>query len=43
MTDEYVGSHYFKSLTQLEMSWGDTLHHLGQVSQRMTDTAGVFA
>ncbi|HNI84724.1 MAG TPA: acyl-CoA dehydrogenase family protein, partial [Ottowia sp.] len=43
VTDEYVGSHYFKSLTQLEMSWGDTLHHLGQVSQRMTDTAGVFA
>ncbi|MEZ5606063.1 MAG: acyl-CoA dehydrogenase family protein [Burkholderiaceae bacterium] len=43
VTDEYVGSHYFKYLTQLEMSWGDTLHHLGQVSERMTETAGVFA
>ena len=43
VTDEYVGSHYFKSLTQLEMTWGDTLHHLGEVSQRMTETAGVFA
>ena len=43
VTDEYVGSHYFKYLTQLEMSWGDTLHHLGQVSEHMTDTAGVFA
>ena len=43
VTDEYVGSHYFKKLTQLEMSCGDTLHHLGEVSQRMTETAGVFA
>ena len=43
VTDEYVGSHYFKKLTQLEMSFGDTLHHLGEVSARMQDTAGVFA
>ncbi len=43
VTDEYAGSHYFKRLTQLEMTWGDTLHHLGEVSDRMTDTAGVFA
>ena len=43
VTDEYIGSHYFKYLTQLELSWGDTLHHLGQVSERMQDTAGVFA
>ncbi len=42
VTDEYIGSHYFKSLTQLEMTFGDTLHHLGQVSERMKDTAGVF-
>lgn len=42
VTDEYVGSHYFKYLTQLEISWGDTLHHLGEVSERMQDTAGVF-
>jgi alkylation response protein AidB-like acyl-CoA dehydrogenase len=43
MTDEYVASHYFKKLTQLEMTFGDTLHHLGEVSARMQDTAGVFA
>ncbi len=43
MTDEYIGSHYFKELTQLKMSFGDTLHHLGEVSARMQDTAGVFA
>ncbi len=43
MTDEYLGSHYFKKLTQLEMMFGDSLHHLGEVSSRMQDTAGVFA
>ncbi len=43
VTDEYIVSHYFKKLTQLDMTFGDTLHHLGQVSARMQDTAGVFA
>lgn len=43
VTDEYIGSHYFKKLTQLELQWGDSLHHLGEVSARMQDTAGVFA
>ncbi len=43
VTDEYIVSHYFKKLTQLEMSFGDSLHHLGEVSSRMQDTAGVFA
>ncbi|MFG6466893.1 acyl-CoA dehydrogenase family protein [Roseateles sp. BYS87W] len=43
VTDEYAGSHYFKRLTAMEMQWGDTLHHLGEVSARMQDTAGVFA
>jgi alkylation response protein AidB-like acyl-CoA dehydrogenase len=43
VTDEYAGSHYFRKLTQLEMSFGDSLHHLGEVSARMQDTAGVFA
>ena len=43
VTDEYIGSHYFKKLTQLEMTFGDTLHHLGEVSARMEETAGVFA
>jgi len=43
VTDEYIVSHYFKKLTQLEITWGDTLHQLGEVSERMQDTAGVFA
>jgi alkylation response protein AidB-like acyl-CoA dehydrogenase len=43
VTDEYIGSHYFRKLTALELSFGDTLHHLGEVAERMQDTAGVFA
>ncbi len=43
VTDEYIVSHCFKKLTQLEMTFGDTLHHLGEVSARMKETAGVFA
>ena len=43
VTDEYLGSHYFKRLTMLETVFGDTQHHLGEVSARMQDTAGVFA
>lgn len=43
VTEEYIVSHYFKKLTQLEMTFGDTLHHLGEVSARMQATAGVFA
>ena len=43
VTDEYIVSHYFRKLTQMEMTFGDTLHHLGEVSTRMQDTAGVFA
>ncbi len=42
-TDEYIASHIFKRLTMLELTLGDTLHHLGEVSARMQDTAGVFA
>ena len=42
-TDECSASHYFKRLAMLEMTYGDTLHHLGEVSSRMQDTAGVFA
>ena len=42
-TDEYIASHYFKRLTMLELTLGDTMHHLGEVSARMQDTAGVFA
>ncbi|MBV8617793.1 MAG: acyl-CoA dehydrogenase family protein [Curvibacter sp.] len=43
VTDEYIVSHYFKKLTQLEMTFGDSLFQLGEVSRRMQDTAGVFA
>lgn len=43
VTDEYIASHYFKRLTVMEMSYGDTLHQLGEVSARMQNTAGVFA
>lgn len=43
VTDEYMISHCFKKLTQLEMTFGDSLHHLGEVSNRMQNTAGVFA
>ena len=43
VTDELIVSHYFKKLTQLEMTYGDSLHQLGEVSARMQETAGVFA
>ena len=43
VTDEYICSHYFRKLTQLEMTFGDSMHHLGEVSKRMQDSAGVFA
>lgn len=43
VTDEYVGSHYFKKLTQLELTFGDTAHHLGEVSARMQEGASVSA
>src|SRR5205085_1542257 len=43
VTEEYAGSHYFKRLTVLEMTFGDTMQHLGEVAARMQDTAGVFA
>ncbi len=43
VTDEYIVSHYFKRLTQLELSFGDSMYHLGEVSKRMQDSAGVFA
>jgi len=43
VTNEYMISHYFKALTHMEISYGDSLHQLGEVSARMQDTAGVFA
>ena len=43
VTDEYIVSHYFKKLTQLEMAFGDTLYHLAGISADMQATASVFA
>ncbi|HOL36402.1 MAG TPA: acyl-CoA dehydrogenase family protein [Rubrivivax sp.] len=43
ITDEYLGSHYFKRLTMLELAFGDTMHHLGAVSRGLRASAGVFA
>ena len=43
VTDEYIVGHYVKRLTQIEMTFGDTLHHLGTVAASMQNTAGVFA
>jgi alkylation response protein AidB-like acyl-CoA dehydrogenase len=43
VTDEYAASHYFKRLTVIEMTYGDSLFHLGEVSARMQESAGVFA
>jgi alkylation response protein AidB-like acyl-CoA dehydrogenase len=43
VTDEYSAGHYFKYLTSIELSLGDRYHHLGEVSCRMGDSAGVFA
>jgi hypothetical protein len=30
-------------MTQMEMSYGDSMHQLGEVATRMQDSAGVFA
>ena len=43
VTDEYVGSHYFKRLTMIELAFGDSNYQIGEVAARMQDTAGVFA
>lgn len=42
LTDEHVVSHLFRRLTQMEMSFGDSMHHLAEVSARMRTTAGVI-
>jgi alkylation response protein AidB-like acyl-CoA dehydrogenase len=42
VTDEYSAGHFFKYLTTIELSLGDSNHHLGQVANRMTETSGVF-
>ena len=42
VTHEYIAGHYFKYLTTIEMSLGDSYYHLGEVAHRMKDSAGVF-
>lgn len=43
LTDEYIASHYFKRLTMMEITFGDTLHHLGEVANQMEGTTvGVY-
>ena len=39
---KYIISHYFKHLTQIEMTMGDSMHHLAYISDNLQETAGVF-
>jgi alkylation response protein AidB-like acyl-CoA dehydrogenase len=43
VTHEYSAGHYFKYLTAIELSLGDSNHQLGEVAARMQSTAGVFS
>lgn len=43
VTDDCIASHHFKRLTCIELTLGDTLHHLGDLSTGLQDSAGVFA
>jgi len=43
VSDESVVGHAFKRLSCMELQFGDTLQHLGQVAALMRDEAGVFA
>jgi len=43
MTDEYIVSHCFRRLTQLELLHGGSLHHLAIVSELMDEAAGVIS
>jgi alkylation response protein AidB-like acyl-CoA dehydrogenase len=43
LTDEYIVSHYFKKLTQLEVSFGDGMFQLSEISSHMGADAGVFS
>lgn len=36
MTDEYVGSHYFKRLAMIELTLGDSAYHLGRFAESMS-------
>ncbi|KKW68420.1 acyl-CoA dehydrogenase [Lampropedia cohaerens] len=42
MTDAYIGSHYFKRLTQLGLLWGDAHYHLDVVSAWMNEHASAI-
>lgn len=41
MTDEYVGSHFFKRLTCIELSFGDSTHHLGALSALLVESGRI--
>lgn len=43
MTDEHEASHCFRRLTALELQFGDSLHHLGEVAARLRDSTQVLA
>jgi alkylation response protein AidB-like acyl-CoA dehydrogenase len=40
MADELAVSHYFKRLTMIDMTFGDSTHHLGVVSDAILQEAG---
>ena len=42
LTEEYMAAHYFKRLTVLELTYGDTLHHLGEVSAGLDEMLQVY-
>ena len=33
VTDEYIGSHYFKRLTMIDRAFGDADHHLRELAR----------
>jgi alkylation response protein AidB-like acyl-CoA dehydrogenase len=43
VTDEYIVQPLLQEADAAGNEFGDTLHHLGEVSARMQDSAGVFA
>lgn len=39
MTNEYIGAHYFKRLTMIELEWGNTAWHLARLGALESDAA----
>jgi alkylation response protein AidB-like acyl-CoA dehydrogenase len=42
LAEEYEVAHYFKRLTVLELTYGDTLHHLAEVAASMDEMLPVY-